>query len=92
MRTHTLHLILAALAALNGPAALTATEYRVSDFLPLAVGNSWSCIHVVRDSYGLLDAPGPWTAWKEANGVFTLTVERTEEIDGKTYYVLSDLP
>ena len=93
MRTHTLHLILAVLAALNGPAALTATEYRVSDFLPLAVGNSWSCIHQVRDSYLILDGPpGPWTAWKEANGAFTLTVERTEEIDGETYFVLSDMP
>ena len=91
MHTHTLRLILT-LAALSGPAALPATEYKVSDFLPLAVGNSWTCYHLVRDSYGLLDAPGPWTAWKEAVGNFTLTVERTEEIDGETYYVLSDLP
>ena len=90
-RTHRLTLA-AALAALSGPAALPATEYRVSDFLPLAVGNSWTCFHQVRDPYGLVDAPGPWTAWKESGGAFTLTVERTEVIEGKTYYVLSDLP
>ena len=93
MNTRTHRLILAAiLAALSGPAALPATEYEVSDFLPLAVGNSWTCFHQVRDPYGLADAPGPWTAWKESGGAFTLTVEQTEVIDGKTYYVLSDLP
>ena len=91
MLTHTLRLILA-LAALNGPAALPATEYKVSDFLPLAVGNSWTCNHGVYDSFGRLSDHGPWPAWEDASGVFTLRVERTEEIDGETYYVLSDMP
>ena len=92
MRTRTHRLILGAvLAALNGPAALTAIEYKVSDFLPLAVGNSWTCSHFVNDPFERLP-DWPWTAWENADGVFTLTVERTEEIGGKTYFVLSDMP
>ena len=98
-RTHRLTILTAALAALNGPGALPATEYRVSDFLPLAVGNSWTCGHRIGDPFGRLPDsvpccghPSGWPAWDDANGIFTLTVERTEEIDGKIYYVLSDIP
>ena len=92
------HLTLAAvMAALSGPAALTAAEYKISDWMPLAVGNSWSCHHYVNDYFGRLtgnqfDEETAWPAWANADGVFTLTVERTEEIGGETYYVLSDIP
>lgn len=86
----------ATLAALNGPVDLTATEYRISDFLPLAVGNSWTCSHSVGDPFGRMTGnqteENAWPAWADANGVFTLTVEGTEEIAGETYFVLSDMP
>ena len=100
MRTCTHRLILAAaLVALNGPAALTATEYEATDYLPLAVGNSWRIGHSVYDprqrlpgSPRNLGGRSSWSAWEDSGGVFTMTVERTEVLDGATYYVLSDLP
>ena len=96
MRTRMYHLI-AAVAALTAPAPAAAeTEYEARDFLPLAVGNSWTLGHEVQD-WRHLDpefyGPAPtWSAWEDSNGVFTLTVERTEEIEGNTYYVLSGMP
>ena len=92
MRTCIYHLTLAALASLAVPAA--APDYEPADYLPLAVGNSWTLGHGV---YDLLEKwiPGPadqWPAYRERRGRFTITVERTEVIDDKTYYVLSDIP
>lgn len=99
MRTCTYRLTLAAaLIALSGPAALTATEYRVRDFLPLAVGNAWTLSHTVYDPRQRLPGsrnlgePTSWSAYEDSGGVFTMRVERTEEINGHTYYVLSDMP
>ena len=97
MRTHMHHLTVALVAALiawSGPAHLPATEYEARDLLPLAVGNSWIVGHSVLD-FRYLDEGGvnpEWLAWEDSLGVFTLRVERTEEIDGRTYYVLSDMP
>ena len=96
MRICTHRLTLAALIAWSAPATLPGADYVARDFLPLAVGNSWTLGHFVYDlrhfdpeSYG----PAPeWFAWEDSNGVFTLTVERTEEIEGNTYYVLSEMP
>lgn len=77
-----------------------AAEYRVNEFLPLAVGNSWLCYHEVEDWFHILpgnssgpygESPGDWPAWRD-NKSFMLTVEHTEEIDGKTYFVMSDMP
>ena len=56
------------------------------------MGNSWTCGHRINDPFERLSDDWPWAAWEDANGVFTLRVERTEEIDGETYYVLSDMP
>ena len=85
-RTHRLTLV-AVLAVLTGPAA--AADYEPADFLPLAVGNSWSFRHIMLDLYGEIfdDRNPPWQT-----GVVTITVERTEVIGDTTYYVLSDLP
>ena len=47
MHTRTYRLTLAALVGLVGPAA--APEYEASDYLPLAVGNSWTFPHEVYD-------------------------------------------
>ena len=90
MRTRTRHthpLTLAVvLVALTRPAA--AADYEPADFLPLAVGNSWTIGHEVYDLYGGVfpdDNPGEM-------GHVTITVERTEVFGDTTYYVLSDLP
>ena len=86
MRTRICPLTLAAVVVLAGPAA--APEYKASDYLPLAVGNSWTFAHDVHDPYGGVfpdDNPGN-------TGHVTITVERTEVFGDTTYYVLSDLP
>lgn len=63
-----------------------AQDYNPEDFLPLAVGNSWEYVHSVAD-------------WRlQAQGVvpFERLVEvriaHTEEIEGHTYCVFSDMP
>ena len=106
MRTCIYHLTLAALASLAVPAA--APDYEASDYLPLAVGNSWTFDHDVYDRAVFMSEAGDaypvtrlgdsseWTAYV-ANAAgktpeLTITVERTEEIDGKTYYVMSSMP
>ena len=99
MRTRTHRLTLAAvLAVLNGPAtAAPPSEYEVSDYLPLAVGNAWAFRHVF---YDLPERNGPLSRWPAylrlgPDGFpaeVVITVERTEEIGGETYYVLSDMP
>ena len=45
LRTKTIHLTLAALLGLSGALPTAATEYQASDYLPLAVGNSWTYDH-----------------------------------------------
>lgn len=97
MHTRIYRLTLAALVGLAVPAA--ATEYEASDYLPLAVGNSWTFHHEAFDEDekwlpGGAD-PSTWPAYAAhlpKTPSFTITVERTEVIDGKTYYVLSDMP
>lgn len=97
MHTRIYRLTLAALVGLAVPAA--APEYEASDYLPLAVGNSWTFHHEAFDEDekwlpGGAD-PSTWPAYAAhlpKTPSFTITVERTEVIDGKTYYVLSDMP
>lgn len=94
-----IHLILAALLSLSGVLPTAATDYQTSDYLPLAVGNSWTYEHFYFDN----DEPyhpgvGYYPQWPTYRAQwpeepqFTITVERTEVIDGKTYYVISDMP
>ena len=98
MHTRIYRLTLAALVGLAVPAA--PTEYEASDYLPLAVGNSWTFQHGVHDYFekrlpGVADPFTEWPAYAAhipKTPSFTITVERTEVIDGKTYYVLSDMP
>ena len=89
-----LSLTLAALLGLLLAWPAVAKEYKVTDYLPLAVGNSWTYGHTYIGLYpeDLEDIDtSEWTAYI-APLHFTITVERTEVIDGKTYYVLSDMP
>ena len=59
------------------------------------MGNSWTLGHGVYDFFQQRvpgDAYTDWPVYFEKRGRFTITVERTEVLDGKTYYVLSDMP
>ena len=95
-RTHPLTLAtLTALVGLSGPASAP-TEYEASDYLPLAVGNSWTYGHDYPYGYPSAETfPAYEAARRETppwSPQFTITVERTEVIDGRTYYVLSGMP
>ncbi len=63
------------------------TTHQPSDYLPLVVGNSWVYKQEAGDSddgvMGLSEG-----AYREV----TITIDTTEVIDGKTYYVFSGLP
>ena len=85
-------LTLAVLLGLGGAQPAAATDYQASDYLPLAVGNSWTYEHDYYDP-GIDESQwSAYTAQYPSDPQFTITVERTEVIDGKTYYVLSDMP
>ena len=87
-----IHLLLAALLGLSGvlPAAAD-----TSDWLPLAVGNSWTYSHDYYDAENR-QAKSQWTNFMDLRGRgtprFTLSVLRAEVIDGHTYFVISDMP
>ena len=100
MRTKTIHLTLAALLGFSGALPAAATEYQASDYLPLAVGNSWTYDHVFRDNKGpdgerRFGDKSQWSAYYAQapnRPQFTIEVLRTEELDGQTYYVISEMP
>ena len=96
-----IRLILAALLSLSGVLPAAATDYQASDYLPLAVGNSWTYAH----EYYAFDTnnggfeqysayvdqfPAPEEPFRYPE--FTISVLNTEVINGKMYYVLSDMP
>ena len=93
-------LILAALLSLSGVLPAVATDYQASDYLPLAVGNSWTYKHLYYDDndVGIEYYPAYWGQWRASHEPsylypeFTISVLDTEVIDGKTYYVISDMP
>ena len=98
MRTHIHHLtaaLVAALIAWSGQATL-ATDYKASDYLPLAVGNSWTFYHEILDRGELLGPISQWPAYAaiypDAVTEVTITVERTEAFGDTTYFLLSDMP
>lgn len=70
------------------------SSYEFSDHLPLAVGNSWTYYHSFYGDFDLV--PGIETnhpTWEaSSDNQFTISVLRTEIIDGNTYYVLSEGP
>ena len=63
-------------------APLAAQEKNVEDYLPLAVGNSWTYNYWFNDE--LQSTP------QRGETEFTISILRTEVIDGDTYYVFSD--
>lgn len=60
--------------------------YEITDFMPLEVGNSWTYLQVIHSS---LRGAGPFPS--EARE-FTISILRTEVIDGHTYYLFSEAP
>ncbi|MYB71770.1 MAG: hypothetical protein F4X75_25125 [Gemmatimonadetes bacterium] len=99
MRTNQFRLLWVALLSLSGVLPAAATDYEAADYLPLAVGDSWTYEHFYFEN----DAPyilgvGYYPQWPTYRAQwpeepqFTITVERTEVIDGKTYYVINDMP
>ena len=95
LRTKTIQLTLAALLGLSGALPAVATEYQASDYLPLAVGNSWTYHHYYRDVVGEREEgyDDQWPAYfAQEFSAFTIEVLRTEELDGQTYYVISEMP
>ena len=90
LRTKTIQLTLAALLGLSAALPAAATEYQASDYLPLAVGNSWTYHHYYRDVVGEREEgyDDQWPAYfAQEFSAFTIEVLRTEELDGQTYYV-----
>ena len=77
------------------------TTYRVPEYLPLEVGNSWTYWHSYSEGrftvaeYGfeeLVERP-PMSAWDMSEThEFTVSILRTEVLDGHTWYVFSDMP
>lgn len=82
------HLLAAVLVGLLDSGSAIADA---SDWLPLAVGNSWTYSHRYSDHN--VDY-SQWTNYTAPYGIpeFTLSVLRTEVIDGHTYFVISDMP
>ena len=97
MRTKTtIQLILAVLLGLSLTRPAQA-EYQASDYLPLEVGNSWTYSHKYRDIIREAEEGyrNQWPAfWAQApeRPQFTIEVLYTEELDGQTYYVISEMP
>ena len=79
----TLRITLILVLGLTPLAAQTTKD--VQDYLPLAVGNSWTYKHEFFDARSGIAAPIYLTA------EFTISILRTEVIDGETYYVFSDI-
>ncbi len=92
MRTKQFRLLWVALLSLSGVLPAIATDYEASDYLPLAVGNSWTYKHFYLDVEFMTEDYDRWPTFWDRKGQLTITVERTEVIDGKTYYVISDMP
>ena len=84
---------LAALFLLAAP--LAAQEKNVEDYLPLAVGNSWTYLHSFVDDRQNTDG-SYLNPSGTGNTEITISILRTEIINGDTYYVFSnpttDLP
>ena len=84
--------VLPVLLGLSGALPAVATEYQAADYLPLAVGNSWTYEHDHADRDADYSQWSTYTAQHPKTPQFTIEVVRTEELDGQTYYVICDMP
>ena len=78
--------IVAVFAVIAFAAPVTAQTRNVQDYLPLAVGSSWTYMHEFLDAR---DRRAP-TTYLAAE--FTISIVGREVIDGETYYLFSDIP
>lgn len=73
--------------------ALPETTFQIPDYLPMAVGNSWTYTLHHYDEGPYPNNRFPYTEWQDsASKEVTLSILRAELIDGDTYYVFSDVP
>ena len=97
MKMKKIRLLLAVLLGLSRVLPADATDDAAA-YLPLAVGNSWTYGHAYYDhNVDGLFYPAYWAQWPDPYEPFrfprfTITVQGTQVIDGKTYYVLSEMP
>ena len=69
------------------------STYGFQDYLPLAVGNSWTFMQAYSDSTSLfVKYEEVYPEYWNADGHFAISVLRTEVIDTHTYYVMSEAP
>ena len=95
-------LLLVALLSLSGVQPAAAADYQASDYLPMAAGNSWTYEHEYYDDKFAGGGIPRYSAYLDTTLAnfetgpsrprFTIEVLNTEVIDGKTYYVISDMP
>ena len=76
---------IAVLTVLALAASATAQTKNVQDYLPLAVGNWWTYKHE------FIDARSSRAPTIHLTSELTISIVRTEMIDGETYYVFSDI-
>ena len=89
MRISVVVLTVAGLSCHPSLAGEVVSHPSASEFLPLEVGNSWTYSHAVFDEdVGIL---AEWDGFFTQDGV-TITVAGAEIIEGKTYYLISDMP
>ena len=81
-------LLFVGISSLCLASARAQVTYETYEFLPLAVGNSWVYKNSSHDEYGLLGLNDGDGSPRE----ITISIERTEVIDGLTYYVFSSMP
>ena len=99
MKMKKIRLLLAVLLGLSRVLPADATDDAAA-YLPLAVGNSWTYAHKYYDLDSPLDEDQWYPAYYRFSTLdestqlpkFTITVQGTEVIDSKTYYVISDMP
>ncbi len=85
--------------ALAATPAMTQTKpFTIQDYLPLAVGNSWTFLHMYKDerSQGSAEhtyhGSGHFPDWDASNRRLTISILHTEIHDGNTYHVFSGVP
>ena len=81
-------LLFVGISSLCLASARAQVTYETFEFLPLAVGNSWVYKNSSHDERGLLGLNDGDGSPRE----ITISIERTEVIDGLTYYVFSSMP
>ena len=75
--------------ALVGLLTTTPVLSKVQQFFPLQVGNSWTFFHTYGD-----ERAEDWEDWIVSRTGYEVTISilRTEVVNGNTYYVFSGMP